>query len=126
MHQGEIRQVGTPAELRASLHASRLEIRTANLALAQTELSRLAGPDREIVDVQRFGDRLDLLVPNPGEAQRLAGRTLSAVGLKIDDVRIDEPTLENTFVATLRNLGQTVHDEPFPGRHDHEGMRGQI
>jgi ABC-2 type transport system ATP-binding protein len=126
MHQGEIRQVGTPAELRASLHASRLEIRTANLALAQIELSKLAGPDHEIVDVQRFGDRLDLLVHNPDEAQRLAGRTLSAVGLKIDDIRIDEPTLENTFVATLRNLGQTVHDEPFPGHRDQEGMRGRI
>ena len=126
MHQGEIRQTGTPAELRASLHASRLEIRTANLALAQTELSKLAGSDREIVDVQRFGDRLDLLVHNPDEARRLAGQTLGAVGLKIDDIRVDEPTLENTFVATLRNLGQTIHDEPFPGRRDHRSMRGQI
>ncbi|MGA2713139.1 MAG: ATP-binding cassette domain-containing protein [Bryobacteraceae bacterium] len=126
MHQGEIRQIGTPAELRASLHASRVEIRTANLAVAQNELSKLAGPDHEIVDVQRFGDRLDLLVHNPDEAKRLAGQTLSAVGLKIDDIRVDEPTLENTFVATLRNLGQKVHDDPFPGRRDHRGMRGQI
>ena len=126
MHQGEIRQTGTPAELRASLQASRMEIRTSNLAVAQTELSKLAGPDREIVDVQRFGDRLDLLVHNPDEAKRVAGQTLSAVGLAIDDVRVDEPTLENTFVATLRNLGQRVHDEPFPGRRDHRGMRGQI
>ena len=112
MHQGEIRQTGTPGELRASLHASRMEIRTSNLAVAQTELSKLAGPDREIVDVQRFGDRLDLLVHNPDEAKRVAAQTLSAVGLAIDDVRVDEPTLENTFVATLRNLGQKVHDEP--------------
>jgi ABC-2 type transport system ATP-binding protein len=44
----------------------------------------------------------------------------------IDDVRVDEPTLENTFVAALRNLGQQVHDDPFPGRRDHRGMRGQI
>jgi ABC-2 type transport system ATP-binding protein len=126
MHQGEIRQLGTPAELRASLHASRLEIRTANLALAQTELSKLAGPDREIVDVQRFGDRLDLLVHHPDEAKRLAGQSLSSVGLAIDDIRVDEPTLENTFVATLRNLGQQVHHDPFPGRRDHREMRGRI
>ena len=56
----------------------------------------------------------------------LADQALSADGLAIDDVRIDEPTLENTFVATLRNLGQEVHDEPFPGRRDHRGLRGQI
>src|SRR4029077_12326948 len=31
MHQGEIRQTGTPAELRASLHATRMEIHTSNL-----------------------------------------------------------------------------------------------
>ena len=30
---------------------------------------------------------------------------------------MDEPTLENTFVAPLRALGQQVHDESFPARH---------
>src|ERR1700683_438908 len=78
MHQGEIRQTGTPAELRASLHANRMEIRTPDLALAQSELSKLAGPAREIVDVQRFGDRLDMLAHNPDEAKRIADQALSA------------------------------------------------
>jgi ABC-2 type transport system ATP-binding protein len=41
-------------------------------------------------------------------------------------LRLDEPTLENTFVATLRGLGQNVHDEPFPGRHDHRALRGGV
>src|SRR5665213_191806 len=49
MHQGEIRQTGTPAELRASLHASRMEIRTADLAPAERILSPLAGSDAEII-----------------------------------------------------------------------------
>ena len=51
---------------------------------------------------------------------------MSAAGLAIDDVRIDDPTLENTFVATLRSLGHEMHETPFPGRHDHEDLRGQI
>jgi ABC-2 type transport system ATP-binding protein len=126
MHQGEIRQTGTPAELRASLHASRMEIHTSNLAAAESLLTAIAGPDKEIVDVQRFGDRLDLLVHKPEEARRIADETLRTENLVIDDVRIDEPTLENTFVATLRNLGERVHDEHFPGRRDHRGLRGQI
>lgn len=126
MHQGEIRQTGTPAELRASLHARRMEIHTANLAAAERTLSPLAGPDREIVDVQRFGDRLDMLVHNPEEAKHIADQALATVGLAIDDVRIDEPTLENTFVAALRNLGQKVHHEPFPGHRDHRAVRGQV
>jgi ABC-2 type transport system ATP-binding protein len=126
MHQGEIRHTGTPAELRASLHATRMEIHTSNLSLASQVLSGIAGQDREIIDVQRFGDRLDLLVYQPEESRRAAGQALSAVGLAIDESRIDEPTLENTFVATLRNLGQRVHDEVFPGRRDHRGLRGKI
>ncbi len=126
MHQGEIRQTGTPAELRASLNARRIEIHTADLAAAERVLSPLAGPGAEIIDVQRFGDRLDMLVRKPEEAQRIAAGALSAAGLSLDRVRIDEPTLENTFVATLRNLGQKVHREPFPGRRDHRGLRGKI
>jgi ABC-2 type transport system ATP-binding protein len=126
MHQGEIRQTGTPAELRASLQARRMEIHVSNLGLAERTLSAIAGADKEIIDVQRFGDRLDLLVYKPDEAKRVADQALSAERLVIDDVRIDEPTLENTFVATLRNLGQRVHDEVFPGRRDHSLLRGKV
>jgi ABC-2 type transport system ATP-binding protein len=126
MHQGEIRQTGTPAELKASLHAKRMEVHTSNLGLADQVLSAVAGADKEIIDVQRFGDRLDLLARNPEDAKRAADEALRAEGLVIDEVRIDEPTLENTFVATLRNLGETVQDEPFPGRRDHKGLRGQV
>jgi len=126
MHEGEIRHIGTPAEVRASLHARRMEIHTSNLGTAMHVLSGIAGQDKAIIDVQRFGDRLDLLVSKPEEARRVADQALSAEGLAIDDFRIDEPTLENTFVATLRSLGQRVHDEPFPGRRDHRGLRGKI
>jgi ABC-2 type transport system ATP-binding protein len=103
-----------------------MEIHTSNLALAERVISPLAGADQEIIDVQRFGDRLDLLARRPDEARRVADQALSAVGLTIDDVRIDEPTLENTFVATLRGLGQGVHDEAFPNRRDHRDLRGKI
>ncbi len=126
MHQGVLQQTGTPGELRASLNATRMEVHTANLGLGMHVLSEMAGADREIIDAQRFGDRLDLLAHDPQEARRVADEALGAAGLKIDDLRLDEPTLENTFVATLRRLGQNVHDEPFPGRHDHRDMRGGI
>jgi ABC-2 type transport system ATP-binding protein len=39
---------------------------------------------------------------------------------------VDEPTLENTFVATLRSLNQEMQDTPFPARRDHRDKRGQI
>lgn len=126
MHQGEIHDIGTPSELRESLGARRMEVRTSNLAVAEEVLSPLAGTGREILDVQRFGDRLDLLAPHPDAARVMIEENLRAAGLEMQEILLDEPTLENTFVARLRALGQEVHDEPFPARHDHSQLTGQV
>jgi ABC-2 type transport system ATP-binding protein len=126
MHEGELREMGTPIELRRSLNAKRLELRTANLAEAEQVLLDISGPEKSIIDVQRFGDRLDLLVRDPDEAKRTLNARMTAAGLQVDELRVDEPTLENTFVATLRRLGHQAHETPFPGRHDHRQLRGQI
>ena len=126
IHEGEIRQLGTPAELRISLHGARLELRTTNLGQAEELLNKEVGEGRPFMDVQRFGDRLDLLAHSPEEAQQAAEHALSASGLKIDDIRIDHPTLENTFVARLRALGQSVSNKPFPAHNTHTGLRGGI
>ncbi len=126
MHLGKIRQIGTPAELRASLHAKRLELRTPALAEAEETLSLISGPDEEIMDVQRFGDRLDVMVTKPDEGKRILAERLSAAGLVMDEIRVDDPTLENTFVATLRGLGRQAHATPFPKSHLHRDLRGKI
>jgi len=126
MHEGAIRQMGTPAELRGGLDAKRLELRTENLAKAERVLSQWSGPQQEILDVQRFGDRLDLLVHQPDKAKRVVEEKLKSAGLEIGEVQEDEPTLENAFVAKLRSLGQEVHETPFPGQHSHRDLRGQV
>jgi ABC-2 type transport system ATP-binding protein len=126
MHQGEIHQTGTPAELRASLHAKRLELRTTELQKAEQLLSQNAGDGREILDVQRFGDRLDLLTTDPEKATRYVEEKLKSAQLPVSEIQTREPTLENTFVATLRSMGQEIRSEPFPGRYDHADLRGQI
>lgn len=126
MHQGEIQQMGTPAELRARLQAKRLELHTPSLGEVERLLAEISGPDEQILDVQRFGDRLDLLVHDADQAERLLKEKMRRAGLAIEAIRVDEPTLENTFVATLRHLGQEVHEAPFPGHHDHRDLRGKI
>jgi len=126
MYLGELQEVGTPAELRSRLHAKRLELRTAKLGEAETILSAASGPEKEIIDVQRWGDRLDLLAHDPEAAQRVLKERMGAAGLAIDDIRVDDPTLENVFVSTLRSLGHEMHEAPFPGHHDHRDLRGQV
>jgi ABC-2 type transport system ATP-binding protein len=126
MHLGEILQIGTPTELCASLGAKRIELRTADLRKAESVLSEGTGPDKDIIDVQRFGDRLDLLVRDPDKERQWVTEKLKGAGLAVDEMRVDEPTLENTFVAKLRALGQKADSVAFPTKHDHSGLRGQI
>jgi ABC-2 type transport system ATP-binding protein len=126
MHQGEILQVGTPSELCASLGAKRIELRTPDLRKTESILVRQAGPNNNILDVQRFGDRLDLLVRDPDKEQPRVTEDLSRAGLSIDEMRVDQPTLENIFVARLRALGEKADTVEFPAKHDHTNLRGQI
>jgi len=70
IHLGKILQIGTPDELRESLHAKRIELHAPDLRKALLALQKVAGPIGDIFDVQRFGDRLDLLSHSPEDAQR--------------------------------------------------------
>jgi ABC-2 type transport system ATP-binding protein len=126
MYNGVIEQVGTPAELRDSLPAKRLELRTEKLGEAQRRISSLSGPQAPILDVQRFGDRLDLLAHDPDEAKKILNEALGREGISTDEVHVDEPTLENVFVAKLKGLGQAARQVRFPGRHPHRDLRGKV
>jgi len=126
MHLGELKRIGTPAELRASLDAQRLELHTPDLEAAERAFTAVSGPEQIILDVQRFGDRLDLLVRDPERGGAALVDTMRASGLRVIDVRADEPTIENTFVAILRGLSHDAPVTPFPARHAHPELRGQV
>jgi ABC-2 type transport system ATP-binding protein len=126
MHAGKIQQAGTPAQLRAALRAKRLEVRTTDLGKAEQALAALSGPEKEILDVQRFGDRLDVLAHSPEKATAIIEQTMSTANLRIEEVHCDEPTLENVFVASLRALGEEPKAMPFPGRHKHFDLQGEV
>src|SRR5579863_7063145 len=126
VHLGEILQIGTPDEFRESLHAKRIELRSPDLRKALPAVRRAIAHHADIFDVQRFGDRLDLLSHSPEYAQEKIEESMRAEGIPIDGMRVDEPTLENTFVATLRSLNQEMQDTPFPARRDHRDKRGQV
>ena len=115
MYDGLIRQTGTPAEIREQLGLQRLEVRAADLAqLGQAEdiLTRLPSID----DVQRFGDRLDLMVANVEDGEKVTREALAAEGIQAKEFKAGAPTLENSFVAKLRELGGELKVAPFPRR----------
>src|SRR5258708_18993980 len=62
IHQGEIRETGTPKELRDALKACRIEAYSPELGKAEDTLLAAAGRyNGVLMDVQRFGDRLDII-----------------------------------------------------------------
>ncbi len=107
MYEGRIHRTGTPAELREGLGLQRLEVRAANLRRA----AALLGDRPEIADVQRFGDRLDVMVRDLSRGERAVRDALAP--LDAYDVRAAPPTLENTFVAILRDLEGDRHVRAF-------------
>jgi ABC-2 type transport system ATP-binding protein len=107
MHDGQIHQVGTPRELRESLGLKRLVVRADHLSRALDVLQKV----HDIDDTQRFGDRLDVMVKDPHEGERITRESLSAAGIGVQEISVAPPTLENTFVAILRQGKDVIRTE---------------
>jgi ABC-2 type transport system ATP-binding protein len=117
MHLGEIKELDTPQNLRNSLHAKRIEVYLSDarrLGAAARCLESRPG----VVDVARFGDHLDLLA-NDGQAENVQSdvtEILTRQGIAPKNVRLDDPTLENVFVASILASSPPPAIGPFPLR----------
>ena len=109
---GKIHQVGSPDEIRRKLGLERLEVRTSDLGLTEEVLAATPG----IGDVQRFGDRLDVMVRDRVTGEKLVRAALAKGGVNSLEIRSGAPTLENSFVAILRALGGKTKTREFPRR----------
>jgi ABC-2 type transport system ATP-binding protein len=122
MHGGLIRETGTPPELKQGLGLHRIELRTSDLRASEDALSGAAA----IHDVQRFGDRLDVMVENPAAGEESIRSVATSRNLHIDNLRRGEPTLENAFVSLLRKLGGEIPNVQFPAKHPRLQPAGDV
>ena len=110
MERGKIYDIDTPARFRSKTGLTRLEVKVEPLAKAEDVLR--ASPEAE--DVQRFGDRLDVMAPHPEAAEADLRQRAEANGLRVTEIRRSQPTLENAFVGQLRKM-RGPHEIPrFP------------
>ncbi|WP_218083130.1 ATP-binding cassette domain-containing protein [Anthocerotibacter panamensis] len=109
MYAGAIQQTGTPAQLRSALGLKRLEVHAPDLLAAEEALTAHEGG--AIVDVQTFGDRLDVLVLEAKTGEALVRGVLADTSLTIER---GEPTLENVFVTRLRQQEATALGSRIP------------
>jgi ABC-2 type transport system ATP-binding protein len=110
MERGKIYDIDTPARFRSKMGVTRLEVKVDPLAPAEDVLA--ASPEAQ--DVQRFGDRLDVMAPNPDAAESDIRRRAEAKGLRVTEIRRSQPTLENAFVGQLRKMRGTHPVPHFP------------
>jgi ABC-2 type transport system ATP-binding protein len=110
MERGKIYDIDSPARFRSKMGVTRLEVKVEPLARAEAVLA--TSPDVE--DVQRFGDRLDVMAPRPDTAESDLRQRAEAAGLRITEIRRSQPTLENAFVGQLRKMRGANPTPPFP------------
>src|SRR5262249_38921927 len=110
MERGKIYDIDTPAHFRSKMGVMRLEVKVEPLARAEDVLS--ASPETQ--DVQRFGDRLDVMAARPDAAESDLRQRAEAAGLRVTEVRRSQLTLENVFVGQLRKMRGTHAIPRFP------------
>jgi ABC-2 type transport system ATP-binding protein len=110
MERGQIYDIDTPARFRSKLGLTRLEVHIDPLKGAAEVLA--ASPEAQ--DVQRFGDRLDVMTANPDAAEPDLRRCAEVKGFRMTDVRRSQPTLENAFVHQLREMRGAPSMPAFP------------
>ncbi|WP_432813336.1 ATP-binding cassette domain-containing protein [Pantanalinema sp. GBBB05] len=111
MYEGQIHEVGTLAQLRSHLGLQRLEVRTPDIPATEAALLPLIQTETTgIADVQTFGDRLDVLVANPASAETQVRQAIAQQAISLTSLQTTAATLENVFVARLRQQGS---DPPF-------------
>jgi ABC-2 type transport system ATP-binding protein len=110
MERGKIYDIDTPSHFRSKMGVTRLEVKVEPLAGAEDVLAK----SPEAQDVQRFGDRLDVMAANPGAAESDLRRRAEQNGLRITEIHRSQPTLENAFVGQLRKMRGAHVVPPFP------------
>jgi ABC-2 type transport system ATP-binding protein len=96
--------VDEPGALRAAARGTVVEVMASPRRRAAELLARMAG----VADVQSFGERLHATVPGvdpaaAGEAARRIAVDLSAAGIAVESARPTEPSLEDVFIARIRD-----------------------
>jgi ABC-2 type transport system ATP-binding protein len=110
IERGRIYDIDTPARFRSKMGVTRLEVKVEPLAGAEDVLAT----SPEVQDVQRFGDRLDVMAANPDAAESDLRQRAEAGGMRVTEIRRSTPTLENAFVGQLRKMRGTHQVPHFP------------
>jgi ABC-2 type transport system ATP-binding protein len=97
LNRGSIMRVAPPAELKALMKGTVVEISCDRIR----EGFRLLKEARPDIEVQAFGDRLNVILQDAARDLKEITRILTAAGIQVAATRVVPPTLENVFISML-------------------------
>lgn len=100
LSRGRLLRIGTPAELKAAYPHELLEVHARPLEEAAARTREVPG----VLDIQTFGETLHLVVEEAQTAQDAVRSTLQRAGLHLLRLRPIAPTMEDVFMALLRQV----------------------
>jgi len=101
LHEGRVLALDQPGRLRAGLSGTLFEL---VVPAPREALDRLAA-ERNVASAQVFGDRLHVWIDqgDAAAAERVLSDATHAAGLSATSIRAIVPSLEDVFIARLRN-----------------------
>ena len=101
LNEGTILARGTPEAVKQRVPGKVYEI----VVQPVRQAARILRQMPELYDVQVFGDRLHVIVPEDHALLEHLVETLQKQGYHVEQVREIAPSLENAFIALLRKIG---------------------
>ena len=97
MNQGKLMNVDTPANVKRTMHGEIIEI----VCDRVREGFRALKEQANVLEVQTFGDRLNVIVENASNDLPTVEAALRNLGISIASTRVIPPSLENVFISFL-------------------------
>jgi ABC-2 type transport system ATP-binding protein len=97
MNQGGIMRVATPAELKSSMTGTVVEITCDRVR----DAFRIIKEQRPAIEVQAFGDRINVMLQDPERELADVEQILASAGIVTASRRTIAPSLENVFISLL-------------------------
>lgn len=109
MHKGKLIASDTPARIKDMVAGQLLEVVPSQLGPAEQQIQAVEG----VLEVQRYGEKLHILVDHAGQRMPQIERALAAKGLSHAGIRIIEVRMEEAFISLIRRQANAIETHTY-------------
>ncbi|NIP33152.1 DUF4162 domain-containing protein [Candidatus Saccharibacteria bacterium] len=116
MYQGQMLLQETPKNIRDLVPGDMIEIVPDDRLAAEKVLEDIPG----VIEIQNYGERLHVIVDSGNQRIKKIKKSLRKNGLKIQDINITSPKMEEAFIHLIQDKIKGSSSE-LPGEEDKSG-----